>query len=58
MSNSSTLPSAYIPHGGGPAFFMHDGMADMFRSMGEFLAGFSALLPAKPKAILIITAHW
>lgn len=58
MTTASTMPAAYIPHGGGPAFFMHDGMADMFRPMGEFLAGFNALLPAKPSAILIITAHW
>ena len=58
LASSTTMPAAYIPHGGGPAFFMQDGMADMFRPMGEFLAGFSKLLPAKPQAILIVTAHW
>ncbi len=58
MTATSTLPAVYIPHGGGPAFFMQDGMADMFGPMGEFLAGFNALLPARPRAILVITAHW
>ncbi len=52
------MPSVYLPHGGGPAFFMHDGMGEMFRPMGEFLASFRSLLPARPTAILVVTAHW
>ncbi|MEO8545803.1 MAG: class III extradiol ring-cleavage dioxygenase [Burkholderiaceae bacterium] len=52
------MPAVYLPHGGGPAFFMSGGMGDMFRPMGEFLASFHALLPARPSAILVVTAHW
>jgi aromatic ring-opening dioxygenase catalytic subunit (LigB family) len=37
---------------------MTGGMADLFRPMGRFLAGFPALLPARPKAVLVVTAHW
>ncbi len=37
---------------------MSGGMADMFRPMGEFLASFPAMLPAKPSAVLVVTAHW
>ena len=52
------MPAVYLPHGGGPAFFMQGGMGDMFRPMGEFLASFHTLLPARPTAILLVTAHW
>ena len=48
----------YLPHGGGPAFFMQGGMHDMFADMQVFLEGLRQTLPAKPKAILVITAHW
>ncbi len=53
-----SMPAVYLPHGGGPAFFMADGMGDLFRPMGEFLASFQTLLPARPTAILVVTAHW
>jgi aromatic ring-opening dioxygenase catalytic subunit (LigB family) len=52
------MPSMYLPHGGGPAFFMQGGMHAMFADMQVFLAGLHNTLPAKPKAILVITAHW
>jgi aromatic ring-opening dioxygenase catalytic subunit (LigB family) len=48
----------YLPHGGGPAFFMQGGMHDMFADMQVFLEGLRQTLPATPKAILVITAHW
>ena len=53
-----SLPSIYLPHGGGPAFFMTGGMHDMFEPMAEFLGTVPSLLPAAPKAILVVTAHW
>jgi aromatic ring-opening dioxygenase catalytic subunit (LigB family) len=52
------MPAIYIPHGGGPAFFMSGPMADMFQPMAEFLASIGTLLPATPTAILVVTAHW
>jgi len=58
MQDHSIMPSVYLPHGGGPAFFMSGGMADLFRPMGRFLATFSGQLPFRPKAILVVTAHW
>lgn len=51
-------PSLYIPHGGGPAFFMQGPMQRMFAPMQEFLAGLHQTLPADPTAILLVTAHW
>ncbi|HQX57649.1 MAG TPA: class III extradiol ring-cleavage dioxygenase [Burkholderiaceae bacterium] len=58
MRVPAIMPSVYLPHGGGPAFFMEGGMGTMFRPMGEFLSSFHTLLPAKPSAILVVTAHW
>lgn len=54
-----TQPTFYIPHGGGPCFFMEwpqnpnlwDNMAAMLRSLPQ-------RLPQKPAAILVVTAHW
>ncbi len=51
-------PSLYIPHGGGPAFFMQGPMQRMFAPMQEFLATVHQTLPAVPTAILLVTAHW
>jgi aromatic ring-opening dioxygenase catalytic subunit (LigB family) len=58
MQPDTTMPSVYLPHGGGPAFFMNGPMADLFRPMGGFLATVPGLLPARPTAILVVTAHW
>ncbi len=57
-AGARAMPAVYLPHGGGPAFFMDGGMAEMFRAMGGFLASFHQLLPARPTAILVVTAHW
>ena len=55
------LPTIYLPHGGGPCFFMPDGAMGppgMWKPMGDYLKGINALLPATPKALLVISAHW
>jgi aromatic ring-opening dioxygenase catalytic subunit (LigB family) len=50
-------PSLYIPHGGGPCFFMDDPRG-MWTGMAAFLRDLPALLPERPKAILICSGHW
>lgn len=50
-------PSLFIPHGGGPCFFMDD-PAGRWTGMGDFLRQLLASLPARPKAILLVSAHW
>ena len=55
---NSPQPAIYIPHGGGPAFFMTGPMADMFQPMAEFLGSIDTLLPRTPSAIVVVTAHW
>jgi aromatic ring-opening dioxygenase catalytic subunit (LigB family) len=58
MPQHPSMPSVYLPHGGGPAFFMDGAMGNMFRPMGKFLESFHTLLPVRPAAILVVTAHW
>ena len=53
-------PALFIPHGGGPCFFMDWtwGPADTWRKTQQFLEGVAASLPAPPKAILVVSGHW
>jgi len=50
-------PSLFIPHGGGPCFFMPDPQ-DRWTSMRTYLEGLAASLPTRPRAILIVSGHW
>ncbi|SEN42740.1 Aromatic ring-opening dioxygenase, catalytic subunit, LigB family [Pseudomonas sp. ok272] len=55
-----SLPSLFIPHGAGPCFFMRwtYGPSEMWQAMGAWLQGLAASLPERPKAILVVSAHW
>ncbi|MDB5452002.1 MAG: extradiol ring-cleavage dioxygenase, class enzyme subunit [Caulobacteraceae bacterium] len=55
-----TLPTLFIPHGGGPCFFMDwsRGPADTWDRMAAWLKGLIATLPERPKAILLVSGHW
>ena len=57
----SRLPTLFIPHGGGPCFFMDPppgAPPDMWDAMAAHLRGLAADVGARPKAILVISAHW
>lgn len=58
MAPTEPMPALYLPHGGGPAFFMNGPMEQVFRPMARFLASVDELLPRRPSAILVVTAHW
>jgi len=61
MNTHSRLPTFYIPHGGGPCFFMEpmSGLpADTWDAMAAFLRGIPATIATRPQAVLIISAHW
>ena len=56
-----TLPTLFVPHGGGPCFFMDPvgGPPDaMWRPMQAYLAALIATLPERPRAILLVSGHW
>ncbi len=50
-------PTYYIPHGGGPCFFMDDPRG-VWSGMAAFLRQLPAGLPERPRAILIVSGHW
>lgn len=55
------LPTLFVPHGGGPCFFMdpNGGPPDpMWQPMQDYLAGLIDSLPERPRAILLISGHW
>lgn len=56
-----TLPALFVPHGGGPCFFMDPagGPPDpMWQPMQDHLAGLIATLPERPRAVLMVSGHW
>lgn len=58
---SQRLPTLFIPHGGGPCFFMEPmrGLpADTWDSTAAYLRGIDAALGVRPKAVLVISGHW
>lgn len=57
-SLSTHQPVLFIPHGGGPCFFMEWSPADTWNGLAEFLRGVAATLAARPKAIVLVSAHW
>eukprot|EP00026_Physarum_polycephalum_P011821 Phypoly_transcript_12065.p1 GENE.Phypoly_transcript_12065~~Phypoly_transcript_12065.p1 ORF type:complete len:280 (+),score=42.00 Phypoly_transcript_12065:174-1013(+) len=64
-TNTTRLPVAFISHGGGPSFFMDAKPGESFYYVSNGSDAMKSLqsLPKqlgaeKPKAIVIITAHW
>jgi aromatic ring-opening dioxygenase catalytic subunit (LigB family) len=54
------LPTLYLPHGGGPCFFMDwtMGPPDTWNRMADWLRSIDGQLPSRPKALLVVSAHW
>ncbi|MHB8723992.1 MAG: DODA-type extradiol aromatic ring-opening family dioxygenase [Casimicrobiaceae bacterium] len=56
--STSRMPAMYLPHGGGPSFFMTGERKRLYQSTEDFLRSIRTMLPATPTAIMIATAHW
>lgn len=56
----SRLPVFMIPHGGGPCFFMEPPpqAPHLWDAMAAYLKGLAAEVGRRPKAVLVISAHW
>ncbi len=53
------MPVLYVPHGGGPWPFVEFGLDPAeLRPLADYFRGLPELLPEKPKALLVISAHW
>jgi aromatic ring-opening dioxygenase catalytic subunit (LigB family) len=58
---SGRLPTLYIPHGGGPCFFMETppGLPrNLWDRMAAYLRGIDASLGVRPDSVLVVSAHW
>ncbi len=53
-------PTIFLPHGAGPCFFMEwtMGPRDSWDKLAAWLRSIEASLPAPPRALLVISAHW
>lgn len=60
MNAAKKLPTLYIPHGGGPCFFMDPPPAypHMWDGLAAYLRGIDSALGVRPKAVLVISGHW
>jgi aromatic ring-opening dioxygenase catalytic subunit (LigB family) len=57
-NTSARMPTWFIPHGGGPCFFMDWNPPDAWNHMADFLKNLASTLPRTPKAIVLVSAHW
>ena len=57
MTTTLRQPSLFIPHGGGPCFFMED-PAGSWTGMAAFLRTLADRLPERPRAVLVVSGHW
>ena len=61
MTSTDRQPTLFIPHGGGPCFFMEPGPGmprDLWDRLAAYLKGIDKSLGRRPKAVLVISGHW
>lgn len=54
----SRMPTMFIPHGGGPCFFMDWDPPDAWDNMAAYLRRLPEDLGRKPSAMVVISGHW
>lgn len=57
----SRLPTFFIPHGGGPCFFMDPPSSwprNSWDRMAAFLRGLDASIGRRPRAVVVVSGHW
>lgn len=55
---NARMPTWFIPHGGGPCFFMDWNPPGEWDRMADFLKNLAATLPRSPTAMVVVSAHW
>ena len=61
MTRLPRQPAIYLTHGGGPCFWMEFPEpfgAHAYEGLRAYLAGLLASLPRRPRAVLVVSAHW
>lgn len=59
--SATRMPAVFLPHGGGPWPFIDQrvfGAPGMWDKMAAYLRQLAMAPPEKPKAVLVISAHW
>ena len=56
--STTVFPTIFVPHGAGPCFFMDWQPAGTWDRMGGWLRGLVDVVGARPRAILVVSAHW
>ena len=59
--SASRQPAIFVPHGGGPCFWIEFPPPfgpNAWDRLRDYLSGLVASLPERPKAFLVVTAHW
>lgn len=56
----SRLPTLFIPHGGGPCFSMEPPpeLPHLWDGLAAYLRGIDGAIKQRPRAVLVISAHW
>ncbi|MGH7436661.1 MAG: dioxygenase family protein, partial [Polyangiaceae bacterium] len=56
----AVMPAIYLPHGGGPWPFVDLPMfaREECDALAGYLRGIPGQLPERPKAIVVVSAHW
>jgi aromatic ring-opening dioxygenase catalytic subunit (LigB family) len=57
ISRPAQQPTFFIPHGGGPCFFMDDPLGT-WTTLASFLGELPGRLPEPPTSILVVSGHW
>ncbi len=57
-ASARRLPTFFISHGGGPCFDMEWPNGNPFASLGDYLTHFAADVGCRPRALLVVSAHW
>src|SRR5438128_1322351 len=52
------FPTLYIPHGGGPCFFMDWNPPDTWQKLGQWLSGLGNSVGGIPAAVVVVSGHW
>lgn len=58
MLSAMPLPTLFIPHGGGPCFFMEWNPPNAWNRMADWLRSVGDLVGTRPTAVVVISAHW
>lgn len=52
------FPTFYLSHGGGPWPWMEELQTGRYAQLATSLAGIPAQIPRKPRAVVMVSAHW